>query len=153
MILEKLKIRSANDKDRNFILKTWLKNYKKSNFASEIDPSIYYEAYQNAVKNCLSRSTVSILCDEEDPNFIYAFFVLDEHTEANVLHFLYVRDDFRNWGIAKQIYKQFLANKFIFYTHKTKMINGQNKAINVSAELAEKVGAVYNPFLFFKSYL
>lgn len=153
MLIDKLKLRAANDKDLNFILKSWLKNYRKSNFGSELDEEDYFETYQNAVKECLKQSKVAILCDEQDPFFIYAFFVVEEHAEANVLHYLYVRDDFRNTGIARQIHKQFLKDKTLFYTHKTKMVTKEGRYIPVAHELAQQAGAIYRPFLFFKKYL
>lgn len=150
---DKLRIRDTTDKDKNFILKSWMKNYKKSLVASQIHPDIFYKNYQDAIENCLATATTMILCDKEDPNFIYAFMVLDELNEANILHFLYVRDDFRNFKLAKQIYNQFLKDKTLFFTHQTRTMSKEGKWLNTSQELADRFGAIYNPFLFWGQYV
>lgn len=149
-VAKDLSIREANEQDRNFILRTWLKNYKQSHFARSIAPEIYFKKHETKIKDVMSRSKVIILCDKEKPWFICGFIILEEYTEANVVHFLYIRKSQRKGGFAKSLHRLFLKDKVLFYTQQCVIKTPDDRFVDISKELAEKVGAIYDPYLFFR---
>lgn len=91
-------IRPVMDSDLSFIFSTWLKSFRYSSlFAKDIDNDIYYKYHQLVIERILSRvPTIYIACDKVNPETVFGYII----GEGEVLHFLYVKKDFRKLGIG-----------------------------------------------------
>lgn len=109
-------IRIMEPGDKNFILSTWLRSYKhSSSFAKRITNSIYYFFHHNIVTNILERpdTKVTVACNPQDPNVIYAYLVQGGFEDQVVVHYIYVKAPFRGLGIAGRLAEEIPA-KFVF---------------------------------------
>lgn len=109
-------LRAARPEDLNFILSTWLRNYRFSSpFAKNITNTVYYKWHEKLVKAILTRPStwVTVACDPTDTNVVYGYIVA-ETQDVNVLHYIYVKKPFRGFGIGKALMD---ANTVNEYTH------------------------------------
>lgn len=117
-----ISIREFNANDLNFILSKWLKNYKfSSRFAKNIKPDIYYKWHHLILDNIMARPSCTILIanptDEPDVNL---GFICYETTDTKVIHYAFVKPEFRNFGIGKRLFHQAMGDKTVgYFTHWT----------------------------------
>lgn len=138
-MLNSIRLRQANQEDVSFIFNSWLKSYRNSLFAKNIPNEIYFTNHHNLVENLLQNNKVIIACSKEDPSQIYGY-ICAGHTDGILtLHYIYIKQTFRNMGIAKQLLSMFNHDSAIasVYTHHTR--------------IAEKLGPKYN--MFYHPYL
>lgn len=111
--------------DIQFILSSWLKSYRNSDFANYIPNKLYYEFHEALVKQVIARSMVSILCDVEDPEHVYGYVVYEMLGDVFILHYIYIKYNYRNLGLGqkalKAVYPQF-GQVESFITHTDKVI-------------------------------
>lgn len=106
--------------DCNFILATWMKgNYYGSDWFKEIEKKSYYNNYSRYVQKILLKPSViiAIACLKENPDIILGYSVTEEVSGKNIVHFVYVKDEWRKIGIAKDI----LPKKIDIITSMTKI--------------------------------
>lgn len=103
-----IQIRKFIDPDTDFIYSSWLNSYKNdSSFARKIARSIFFKWHQKIVKIILSRpsTTISIACFDEMPEVILGYMIhekqKEDEDEKDIIHFVYVKKDYRKQGIAK----------------------------------------------------
>lgn len=128
-----VKIRSSLPEDTNFIISTWLRNYRHSSqFAKDIRTNTFYKWHELVIKRILSRpgTQVTVACDPEHESLIYGYFVVEQQ-DVLVAHFIYVKKPYRSFGLARMLTE---SVPFEEYTHKTE---------SVSNKLESKV---YNPY-------
>lgn len=131
----KIVVRDVRPEDHNFIFSAWLKGqYFGSSYFRQIPSDLYFEEYAKTIATLLSPIhpkgpvTIRIACDENQPEWISGFSV----SRGEDLYWVYVKEDFRNQGIA------------------TLLIEGQNITTAKSTTKAgrafmEKKGLIFNP--------
>jgi hypothetical protein len=126
------KTRDLNpDTDTNFILKSWLTTFKNTGPAViRMLDSEYFQDYQVIIKHFMSHSKTTIVCDPDDEAVIWAYMVESPHA----IHYIYVKETFRQLGIGKFLVSQSKHQHFTHWTHALKPI------INKFPDL------IYNPF-------
>jgi len=130
--MNNLILRPANETDTNFLLSTWLKSYYvHGNAYRKPNQSIYYKEHQDLVKKRLATSSVTVATTSEDETQIIGYIVCD----ADCIHYLYVKNIFRGFGIAKKL---LAGNWRDSYSHHTAYSDQVNK------------GMQFNPYLFTK---
>lgn len=93
------------DTDLPFLLSTWLRSYKhNSQFASRIRNHVFFKWHHDLLERALSRPTTRVLVatlpDAQD--VIVGYFV-HEAQDVPVAHWVYVKADFRKFGVAKAL--------------------------------------------------
>ena len=132
-------IRESVGKDLNFINRTWLDNYRYGSYIGKSTRnSIFYPEYQKILDRILYNSTTLICCYPEDTNVIFGFLSY----EADIVHYIFVKEAFRRMGIATLLYKH--ANCPHIFTHKTIMIEPFIDTLILMNDLK------YNPYLLYK---
>ena len=130
------KVRSAKGSDLNFIYSTWLESFRyDSHLGRSCRNVIYFDQYPRVVDYILVRSKVLVVCYPQDEDVIFGYIVY----EPMIAHYLFVKQAFRNLGIAKMLY--IAAGEPKVYTHQTRML-----------DLGER-DLVYNPLKLFKGVL
>lgn len=135
-----ISLREGEADDAPFILNSWLKSYRVSNFARTITNTVYFEGHHTVIRNILKKATVLVACNQQNPSQIYGYLVYEKVDNVPVIHYCYVKHTFRGLGIGKKL---LLSAKTLeepgVFTHHTK-----------SAERsAVKYALVHHPYLAF----
>lgn len=102
-------------------------------------PEVFTD-YRDTISDLLDRCGAVVAVDPEDDHRAYGW-ICGEHKDGEqVLHFLYVRNAFRRYGIGKTLLRcQFpeFGKRVLYYTHPTRAMRHRS----------EPWRAIYNPFL------
>ena len=137
-----ISIRPGTADDASFIFSSWLKSYRQSYFARTISNTIYFDQHHAVLRRLIKRCSTDIACNPEDPSQIYGYIVHESVTGIPVVHYVYVKQTFRNMGIGKALLEK--AKTFEeagVYTHHTKM----------AEKLAAKHSVTHHPYLALES--
>ena len=131
-------IREPRPEDLSFIYSTWLNSFYYDSWAKSIRKSVYFNNYKKVLDRILDSAHISIACDPNDESVIYGYLI----SESDIAHYIYVKDAFRKFGIAKDLVNNDmnLLNEFQF-THKTR---------HVLPIVMNKNQYTFNPILLFK---
>jgi GNAT superfamily N-acetyltransferase len=94
-------LRDGSRDDWAFVYATWLRQMKRcSRFTKCIPNDVFFPAHHRSIERVLMRgATLSIAADPESDVTIWGYIV----SEADVVHFLYVKGEFRERGIARRL--------------------------------------------------
>ena len=108
-------IRAAIPGDLAFVAQTWLDNYRDSAVANSLS-GLYTRRWREVIQMLLGRAQVSIAYDDDMPQVIIGFLVF-EHGTPDVVHYIYVRREFRRKHVAHDLFHQ--VDRSFVYTHRT----------------------------------
>lgn len=94
-----LVIRPATQADGRFFASSWCDTYVSSALAHSLPPAVYDTRWRPLVQRALGRSSVCVLVTEDSPDVILGWLA----REGPLLHYLYVREDFRRMGYARRL--------------------------------------------------
>ena len=137
-----LRIRKFQPSDTNFVIATWLRNYKEqSYFAKRIIYNVYFKYHEPVVKLLIQRSHILISFHEKEPEVNLGFFCFETTPTEFIGHYIYVKKPFRGIGIAKEFIKESKMKTYpkVFFTHWTYFID---EVID-----PEQKKMTYNPYL------
>jgi ribosomal protein S18 acetylase RimI-like enzyme len=120
--MEAIQIRLAQENDRPFIFSNWLRHYKnRSYFAKRIRNTVFYKWHHMVVENILNRPTTQIFIAHppSEPEVILGFMASESVNDGAVIHFIYIKPQFKRMGIAKRLFKDFDDKEPIYFTHWT----------------------------------
>lgn len=111
-------ISRAKPEHYNLISATWTNGFFHggSKFCENLSWEVYKEFHPRLIASVLSRATVLVASPKEEPEVCIAYFVY----EPEVAHFLYVKYLFRNYGVARELWKASGLSDRASYTHRTK---------------------------------
>jgi GNAT superfamily N-acetyltransferase len=114
-----IEIRQGNSSDANFILNSWLKSYRESEFGSDIPKHTYFVGHHELVTKAIQRSQVFCAVSKEDSSQIYGWICLEPGKESKVpsLHYCYVKHPYRGWGIARSLLLHALDQELFSFSH------------------------------------
>lgn len=94
-------IRRPVPSDVEFMLKTWLREMRKS-YPRAYPDRLYYNDFQGSVLALTRKADARVICTTNDPNYIVGFVVGNTYgdVDTTVLHFAYIRPPFRRLGLA-----------------------------------------------------
>lgn len=98
-------VRKMVEEDKAFILSTWLRGYRHSStFAQRVTNEVYYRWHHLLLERLLARETAVALvaCLDDSPEVILGYLAMEKQ-DASVLHWVYVKADFRRMGIARKL--------------------------------------------------
>lgn len=141
-----LQVRNLHDSDKSFIYSTWLKSYRSSNFAKEMDNPIYFLHHKQYIERVLEdeNSVFLIVCDVEDPEQIYSYICYRQlnPNSSIILDYIYTKYTYRKLGIASRLLDQVIQlskdqRRDIFCTHAGRQFT----------KYKDKYNLIYNPYL------
>lgn len=153
-MIQNLKVTEATPKHFDFIYATWLKSFRYgSYFAKKIKNEIFFKHHHIVVENILSHKDTSVLVAsiEDDPDLILGYLVM----APKIIHYIYVKDTFRNFGVARSLFKSNETNlNECQFTHWTfacddfmgRFIRGAD-GNKLTAQEPKWPGLSYNPYL------
>jgi hypothetical protein len=135
------------DKDLNFVLSTWLKSYRNSDFAISIPNDIYFQFHQGLISQILlhPQNSLTILCSPEDPDQILGYIAYN--TEQPIIYYAYIKYPFRRLGLGRYLFEGIKK-------HFNKQMEGQGKYVIYCThksrkwrDIARPLNLVYNPYI------
>lgn len=132
-------VRQAIAEDCPFIFNSWLKSYKESHFARSMTNTVFYAEHHKVISRLLNSCEVYVACSRDDDDSLYGWAVGEYVSGHLVIHFIYVKQVFRNMGIGKLLLSQFNFNpeSAALYTHNTRM----------GEKMAHRYKFVYHPYI------
>lgn len=130
-------IRPYKEQDKDFICSSYLNaTYFKSMDKSTrlVRKHDHDFAMDRRINDLIAESVVLIACPEDDPDTIVGYLIYVHE----ILHYIYIKRDFRMMGIANELVKSSGLKDEIFFTHTSKDYLYIIKAFKF---------ATYNPFI------
>lgn len=101
-------LRPALERDRNFCLKSWLRTFRHSDATRSVESSIYYDHMGPVVQTFLDQAQTIVAVDgSPNPSTELLGFITFQHLtpSLSVLHYAYVKDVMRGFGIGRQLFE------------------------------------------------
>lgn len=124
--LDSLVLRPGAPSDHNFVRKMWLRSYADSAFARAMTPRemwsrgqtapTYWSGHHALVDALLARASLRVATWPEDTWTIVGFAV----TEPDVVHYVYVANDYRKQGVARRLLEPFDGCVRVRYSHRSR---------------------------------
>lgn len=90
--------------DLSFITRTILFSYQSGNrFTRSIDKDSYLRNHNLDILEAIGNSDCLLIVDTKDSSLILGFIAFHVRDINTILHYIYVRNDFRRLGIAKKL--------------------------------------------------
>jgi GNAT superfamily N-acetyltransferase len=98
-------VRPPTEKDYPFILQSWVRTYARSFEEGPLWPRAIADAVHASVQRRLSRAgvEVAVATNPTNPWFIFAYVVFERTPDGPVVHWVYVKDMYRNMGIGSDL--------------------------------------------------
>jgi ribosomal protein S18 acetylase RimI-like enzyme len=122
-----VEIRDYKSEDRDFVFSSWLRNYKHSSyFAKRIRNSVFFFWHQKIADAIVSRPSARILvaCAPGESDVILGYLVMEERPTEQVIHYVFVKPEFRKMGIGRKLWlKAEVKPTGAYFTHWTFVVN------------------------------
>lgn len=136
-----LVLRRAGQDDVPFICNSWVKSYLKDAkwlHRDQVEQAVYFEEHRALIGHILERCGALIACNPEAPTQIFGYLVGERIGPVFVAHWVYVKQNFRNLGIAKRLFAEQRGDALTVYcTHWSPLAAGKR----------DKWGLNFNPYL------
>lgn len=137
-------LRTSTIEDQNYIYQSYLKSYHLQYPMKMIPNILYFKPQSNILDFLFETAHVMVACYPEAPDQIIGWLIYQKASDALVIHYIYIRGQNRNQGIALDMISQVIENnKLIIATHiSDKYYQLKNKVPGCKM--------VYDPFLITK---
>ena len=128
--------------DHSFILKSWLKAFKRSNSRGPIANCSYWKAYAETIEQIIERENVVVLmaCPDTDQDQILAYAVLESGHNRPVIHWTYTKEILRNRGLMKLLVSSvFPDEQSFYYTFKTSSCKYLSYQLAYKPDISRKI--------------
>lgn len=127
---EPVSMRGYNDQDLNFILQSWLLGDKKQGKYFGIRSTLYFKEREKEIRKLLLRAGALVVYPKSSPSTIIGWmcaetFDLGGATEG-VVHFMYVKKEFRRFGVGSAMYKELAKQTSLVPWSSTPLIRAFN---------------------------
>ena len=128
-----MKIRPMREGDVNFILSTWLKSYYEelrrngSKGVAYPKDDVFFQGHQEKIKETIKNGECFVCVAPDDENQIIGWIAMS----ATAVHYCYVKQVFRQMGVAKQLMllTQARITPIFSYSHYTRYSKYLNKGL------------------------
>lgn len=136
--------RPPTEDEMAFIYSGWLRSHRYSRFAVDIPGPIYFDNHKKVVELLLSTGRIVVACNPDHPDQLFGFVCYQPtHGGAAVMHYLYVKQPFRRFGIATAMYRHVQVDA----CHDPGMAVVATHLTEHGAMLRDKWGLVFNPYV------
>lgn len=140
-------IRKAINGDQNLILNSFLKSWRNSDFAKDINNSTYFKYLEQIIKNKLLNSDINVACDPENPTQIFGWIISKTYKSGEqkilAIDYVWVKEIWRDAKIAQALINNLEpAGKSVINTVRAEGTRNRH--------LCKLYKSQHNPFLFFK---
>jgi hypothetical protein len=119
--------------DDNFIFDSWIHSYYGQSPMTVLVPrKEYQDQHSKLISKLIPKCKIKVAADPEDLDLIVGYIVY----ETAKIHYVYVKEQFRKFGICHKLLESAHAQKGTRVTHMTIRYK----------TIAEKQGFVYSPY-------
>jgi hypothetical protein len=97
-------IREFEKEDHNFVMNSWLKSFEKTIKLMGTDTQIYRREQMRLMGGIIEKAKVYVACPEDAQQQIYGYIVWDAIGDVGILHYVYVKNPYRRFGIGRKLY-------------------------------------------------
>lgn len=113
-------VRRIQEADRAYVAATWLDSFADAPMARSLGRRRYDRRWQPLIRELLRTSTVLIATPSNDPDLIVGWIAFGVDEEYGpVIHYAYVRDSFRGFGVGSRLFAETGFSTRWTYTHRT----------------------------------
>lgn len=142
-ILEDFKVKGYSPKDFNYVSNAFLA-FSQSNTAlgRSTSKTVFMKEHHKLLRSVVQDSRVYIATDKEGSDLHAGFIIAQKLGHIDIVHFLYVKEKYRNEGIGQLLLDQVKRKDSCIVTHKTKD--------SIESGIFEKnwKEVIYNPYMF-----
>ena len=127
--------------DSAFVISTWIKSYRDAAAMRAVPTPVYNIGMRKRVDKILAdpNTTCLIACDSDTPELIFGYII---KAAGNIVHYVYVKSQYRKLGTAHLLIHTLDWSQPIFYTHKSASFELERKF----KEDRQLRTLIYNPF-------
>lgn len=98
-------VRPPTEKDYPFILQSWVRTYTRSQRWGPLSPRAVAGAVHTSILELLKQPgvTIAIATNPTNPWFIFGYVVFSHDDAGPILHWVYVKDLYRDMGIGPDL--------------------------------------------------
>jgi len=124
--------------DEAFVYNAWMKSYKDSPWGKPLINDIFYNNHKEIIKKLLTSSDTLLAVNPQDPDQIYGFAVLERSPKVSLIHYVYIKYNFRKLGLARKLVEAIEpdTSKLKFVTHVPRDI-----------AILKKFNLIFNPYI------
>jgi GNAT superfamily N-acetyltransferase len=105
--MTEVRFRTAEPKDKGFILKSWIRSYANSPWAGALSRERLMKAITGTIADLRQRGAEWVVAaSASNPDVLYGFVCFERGWPWPLLHYVYVKDMYRNMGIGSQLVGQ-----------------------------------------------
>lgn len=113
-------LRPFREGDRDYIVRSVIMSYLSgSKYAQKIHKDAYMRAHSSNINNLIDHASVIVMADPDQEDLVYGFAIFENLPFADVLHYFYMRKDFRKKGLASQLLASIKKSPKLAYSHLT----------------------------------
>ena len=99
-----IKIRPMEKTDRDYITRSVLMSFMSgSREIQKINKDAYLKSHNETLNSILDSVSTIVICDDQEDGLVYGFIIFETAPLADILHYLYIRRDFRGKGLATKL--------------------------------------------------
>jgi hypothetical protein len=124
--------RTAEESDMRFVRHSWVESYRCSHYAGMVHMENYFRVYHEVLTKLLDRDGAKVIVafNEHQPTQIFGFCCHEEGFTKPLIHYCYVKEDFRQLPKKDESFKEGIATMLLrecgappkepfYYTFKT----------------------------------
>ena len=116
----KVNLRPANSFDDNIIMSSWLRGaYHLCPAFRDMPRSLFFAMHHPVCSMLMLTSDVLCAVDFEDETHVLGYLVYKNYCNFSVIHWVYTKQQFRNFGIAEELLKAANLHDIVFTSHET----------------------------------
>lgn len=108
-------LRACRTSDESFIRNSWLKSLRNLPHFVDVPNAVFYDGMNKRIDELLKNSYVLVAADPEDDGIIWGYVVVSStplgRETVPVLHYLYVKQTFRGFGIAMKMLENVIGTE------------------------------------------
>ena len=138
---QKFLMREMRYGDRAYICRTILfSQIELDSYTRKINKDSFLTGHNKLINRMLDHAKCLVLVDPQEQGLIYAFIVFDHMGDFDIIHFAYVRKDFRGLGLLKNLVSIVKTKPNVAISH----INENIKPAKLKSYWTK---AIFDPFL------
>ena len=120
MLPQGLQLRAPTSDDLGFVVKSYVRSYANSPWAGSMTRERQIEAVRGTLLDLIKRGVdVQVVCLESRPEFLLGFIASEQTDRGPVVHYVYVKQMYRQSGIGRGMVQSIASNAKISTSHRT----------------------------------
>jgi GNAT superfamily N-acetyltransferase len=127
-------LRPFRESDRNFIVRGWASEMRRSAFSRHVPPEVYWPCQHELVAQLLKLGTTIVACDPDNEEHVYGA-VVYQPADLAIVHWCYVKGDYRRVGLASALLVAAIGDRRPVYCTQPSVLFGEARELVAKHEL------------------